>query len=170
MLLFKNSRYSSDGPSRSLLLEAAHGRLRATKSQDDVITVVRDAARGIFGAEGVTFVLREHSMCHYVEEDAMSPLWKGQRFPMTACISGWAMLNGRSAAIADVFADARIPHEVYRKTFVKSLIMAPVGMDTPVAAIGAYWREKRAFSGEDIQTVETLAGYVGQALKRAQAA
>ena len=31
--------------------------------------------------------------CYYADEDAISPLWKGQRFPMSACISGWAMLN-----------------------------------------------------------------------------
>ena len=85
----------------------------------------------MISADGVTFVLRDYSNCHYVEEDAISPLWKGQRFPMTSCISGWAMMNNKTAVIPDIFADDRIPHEVYRKTFVKSLVMAPVGFDTP---------------------------------------
>ena len=26
----------------------------------------------------------------YADEDAIGKLWKGQRFPMSTCISGWA--------------------------------------------------------------------------------
>ncbi len=83
---------------------------------------------------------------------------------MSACISGWSMLNAQTAVITDVFADPRIPHDVYRRTFVKSLIMTPVGMDGPVAAIGAYWQDKRYFSEREIAAVKTMARLVGQAL------
>ena len=38
-------------------------------------------------------------------EDAIEPLWKGQRFPLGQCISGWAMLNKRSVAIEDIYVD-----------------------------------------------------------------
>ena len=70
-------------------------------------------------------------------------MWKGQRFPISACISGWSMLHGQTVAIEDVFTDPRIPHDAYRRTFVKSLIMTPIMAPAPVAAIGAYWRERR---------------------------
>ncbi len=131
---------------------------------------MRASARALCSADGVTFVLREYSFCHYVEEDAIGPLWKGQKFPMTSCISGWAMLNNKTAVVPDIFADPRIPHDVYRKTFVKSLIMAPVGMNTPLAAMGAYWRDQGQFSPREIAAVETLAGYVGAAMTRVQEA
>lgn len=158
---------SPDDP-RWKLLEAAEARLAAVPDQDGIIEIVRGSARAILSADGVTFVLRDSSNCHYVEEDAIGPLWKGQKFPMASCISGWAMMNNKTAVIPDIFQDARIPHDVYRKTFVKSLVMAPVGWDTPLAAIGAYWRDKPVISPREVAAVETLAGMVGQAMRRAR--
>ena len=154
---------SPDDP-RWKLLDAAEDRLEQATSTEAVIEVVRSAARGIFSADGVTFVLRDGELCHYVEEDAIAPLWKGQRFPLTACISGWSMLNTQTAVIEDVFADPRIPHDAYRPTFVKSLIMTPVGDTTPVAAIGAYWQQKRSFSAAEVAAIKTLSLIVGKAL------
>jgi len=74
------------------------------------------------------------------------------------------MAHAQTAVITDVFADPRIPHDVYRRTFVKSLIMTPVGLDGPVAAIGAYWQEKRHFTDREVASVKTMARLVGQAL------
>ena len=156
---------TADQP-RWRLLDAARDRLEMAKTRSEIIEIVRTTARSVCSADGVTFVLREYSHCHYVEEDAISPLWKGQKFPMTSCISGWAMLNNKTAVIPDIFADPRIPHDVYRKTFVKSLIMAPIGMETPLAAMGAYWREQRKFTEREIAAVETLAGHVSRAVTR----
>ena len=154
-----------DDGHRLRLITAAEARLRQADDRDAVIAVVRDAARTIFACDGVTFVLREGDHCHYVEEDAISPLWKGQRFKMSACISGWAMDHCQTAVIEDVFADPRIPHDVYRRTFVKSLVMTPTSGDSPAAAIGAYWAERRSFTDTDIATVKTLGFLVGGALK-----
>ncbi|HEU0161993.1 MAG TPA: GAF domain-containing protein [Rhizomicrobium sp.] len=159
---------SADNP-RWKLLDAARERLMAARSQDAVIAIVRDTARNVTSADGVTFVLRENTHCHYVEEDAIAPLWKGQRFPMTSCISGWAMLNRKTAVIPDIFADDRIPHDVYRKTFVKSLVMTPVGLDTPLAAIGAYWRDKPIISPREVAAVESIAAMVAEAIGRVRA-
>jgi signal transduction histidine kinase len=122
-----------------------------------IIAIVRDTARAISGADGVCFVLRDGECCHYVEEHAIGPLWKGKRFPLTACISGWCMLNDRPAVIPDIYLDPRIPHDAYRPTFVKSLVMVPVRTDQPVAAIGTYWAEIRDFSDEELVLIEGLA-------------
>ena len=146
------------------LLELANEQLEETETRDAVIQVVRATARMVFRADGVCFVLREGDLCHYADEDAIGPLWKGQRFPMSACISGWSMMNGQTVAISDVFADPRIPHDVYRRTFVKSLIMTPVNAPAPIAAIGAYWQEKRHFTDREIAVVKTLAAAVGGVL------
>ena len=162
--------FDSKEDPRWKLLEAARARLATARGQDEIIEIVRGSARSVVSADGVTFVLRDYSHCHYVEEDAISPLWKGQKFPMTSCISGWAMMNNKTAVIPDIFVDDRIPHEVYRKTFVKSLVMAPVGFDTPVAAIGAYWRDKPIITGREVSAVETFAAMVGDAMRRTRAA
>lgn len=145
------------------LLELTRERMDAQLNRDGLIAAVKDTARGICKADGITFVLREGEMCHYVEEDAIGPLWKGQFFPMSVCISGWSMLHGQTAVIEDVFADPRIPQDAYRPTFVRSLIMTPVG-EKNVAAMGAYWKDKRSFSDLDVMTVKTFSAIVGKAL------
>ena len=70
-------------------LVAVIRRLSLARTQDDILDVVRTAARSLVGADGVTLVLREGDKCHYAEEDAIGPLWKGRRFPAGCCISGW---------------------------------------------------------------------------------
>src|SRR5690348_17638952 len=134
---------------RNALITEAQAKLAMADGQAGVIEAVRQHARGICQSDGITFVLREGDMCHYVEEDAIGPLWKGQTFPISVCISGWAMLHGETAVIEDVFADPRIPYDAYLPTFVKSLIMTPVGRRN-VAAIGAYWKTRRRFTDLEI--------------------
>jgi GAF domain-containing protein len=128
--------------------------------------VVRTAARTLTGAKGATFVLREDENCFYADEDAIAPLWKGQRFPMTNCISGWAMLHAETAVVPDIEVDERIPLAAYRPTFVRSLVMAPVGVPEPVAAIGAYWSVPRTPLPDEIAHLEALAAATGRAIER----
>jgi hypothetical protein len=148
---------------RSALVHEAQQRLARASNQAAVIETVRETARGIVKSDGITFILREGDLCHYVEEDAIGPLWKGQKFPLESCISGWAMLNAQTAVITDVFEDPRIPYDAYLPTFVKSLIMTPVG-DKHVAAMGAYWKAKRNFSDMEVLTVKAYSAIVGRAL------
>ncbi len=143
-------------------------RLSSARSLDEIVEIVRISARRIAEADGVTFVLRDGELCHYVAENAISPLWAGQRFPLQACISGWCMLNGRAAAIPDIYADPRIPHGAYRPTFVSSLIMVPVGADKPLAAIGAYWAKQRQPPIKTVSLIETLARSTAVALANVQ--
>lgn len=133
---------------------------RELSACDDLAGVMRvlgRAARKVTGADGVTLVLREGAMCHYADEDAIAPLWKGQRFPMRRCISGWSMLNRQRVAIADIYADPRIPHAAYRPTFVKSLAMVPIGAHDPVGALGAYWEERHEATTAELDALQALA-------------
>jgi two-component sensor histidine kinase len=147
-----------------LLVETIE-HLSLARSVEDVAAVVRSAARRISGADGVCFVLREGAECRYLDEDAIGPLWKGRRFPMSQCISGWAMLNGETAVIADVFADVRIPHDAYAPTFVKSLVMTPVRRADPIAAIGAYWAEVRQPRPSEVVKLAMVARATATALE-----
>jgi K+-sensing histidine kinase KdpD len=130
-----------------------------------IIKIVRHVARELTGADGATFVLREGECCHYVDEDAISPLWKGQRFPLSACISGWAMLNSRSAVIPDIYADPRIPADAYRPTFVKSLAMVPIRSSAPIGAIGNYWAQHHVCTAEELYLLEALANTTAVAME-----
>jgi signal transduction histidine kinase len=133
----------------------------------DVPTVtglVRSAARELTGADGVTVVLREHDMCYYADEEAIAPLWKGRRFPVEHCISGWAMEHATTVVLPDIYVDARIPHDAYRPTFVKSLAMVPVPMPNPIAAIGAYWATHHRATARELELMTALADHTGLAL------
>ncbi len=145
-------------------LLAAAKALAAAQDLPGLMEVVRHAARDLTDADGVTFVLREGDLVHYADEDAISPLWKGQRFPATACISGWAMIHRQTVVIEDIYADDRIPHGAYRPTFVKSLAMVPVRPEDPVAAIGSYWARRHRATQREVELVESLAGLTSVAL------
>jgi len=138
-------------------LVGAVQELSLARSLDAVMRIVRSAARRLTGADGATFVLRDNGMCYYADEDAIAPLWKGQRFPMSICISGWAMLNRKPAIIEDIYQDSRIPIDAYRPTFVKSLVMVPVRSMDPIAAIGNYWAHKHVPTEEEISLLQSLA-------------
>jgi putative two-component system response regulator len=146
------------------LVEAIQ-RLSLTRSVPEIQEVVRTAARRLTGADGATFVLRDADRCHYADEDAISPLWKGRRFPMSICISGWTMLNRRPVAIPDIYADDRIPHDAYRPTFVRSLAMVPIRRLDPVGAIGNYWADHHDPSDREINLLQALADSTAVALE-----
>lgn len=142
--------------------------LSAARSVGQIAAVVRTAARRITGADGVAFILRDGDSCFYLDEDAIGPLWKGRRFPMSACISGWVMLNREVAVVPDIYQDDRIPHDAYRPTFVKSLVMTPVRPKDPIAAIGAYWAQARRPSADEVTKLEIMARATATALDSAQ--
>ncbi|HYG84925.1 MAG TPA: ATP-binding protein [Azospirillum sp.] len=122
-----------------------------------VMASVTETARSLLHVDGVTFILRDRGKCYYADEDAIAPLWRGQRFPMEACISGWCMIHREAVAVEDIYQDPRIPTDAYRPTFVRSLVMAPVRSIDPIAAIGAYWGEQRSFTPDDLERQQAIA-------------
>jgi hypothetical protein len=146
-------------------LVVAIQRLSLARSIADIQEIVRSAARRLTGADGATFVLREGEHCYYADEDAISPLWKGQRFPLSACISGWAMLNRQPAVIEDIYSDERIPHDAYRPTFVQSLAMVPIRTLAPVGAIGNYWARRHQPSAQEVELLQALADSTAVAME-----
>lgn len=139
--------------------------LAGARSLDAVVGVLRAFARRVVGADGIAIVLPEGDRCRYVAEDAMEPLWEGQYFPASVCVSGWAMRRRETAIIADVFEDPRVPLDAYRTTFVRSMVMVPIGHVEPIAAIGAYWSEGGQPSESEVALLEALARAASVALE-----
>jgi hypothetical protein len=122
-------------------------------------------ARRLTGADGATFVLRDDDRCFYADEDAIAPLWKGQHFPMSTCVSGWVMRNRRSVSIPDIYADTRISTDPYRPTFVRSLAMVPIRQLEPVGAIGNYWASYHQPADREMNLLQALADSTAVALE-----
>ncbi len=142
--------------------------LSLARDLDAITAIVRRTARELTGADGATFVLREGNLCHYVDEDAIGPLWKGRCFPADTCISGWAMINRQAVAIDDIYADERIPVDVYRPTFVNSLVMVPIRTVDPIGAIGNYWAAAHSASRDEVGQLQALADATAVAMERVQ--
>ena len=142
-------------------------RLSLARDLASIMEIVRHEARSLVNADGASFVLKDGDLCFYAEEHAVGPLWKGQRFPLETCISGWTMLNHQAAAIEDIYLDARIPHDSYRSTFVKSLVMTPIRTVAPVGAIGVYWAKRHRATAEEIELLQALADSTSIAIEAA---
>lgn len=139
------------------ILLTAIQRLSLSRDIDTVMDIVKTAARRIANSDGVTFVLRDGDLCYYVDEDAISPLWKGQKFPMEICISGWVMIHREVVVIEDIYVDDRIPADAYRPTFVKSLAMVPIRKKNPLGSVGIYWARNYKATSEEINLIQSLA-------------
>ncbi|MEE9935466.1 MAG: PAS domain S-box protein [Deltaproteobacteria bacterium] len=144
-------------------------RLSSTQSLEEIAEAVRTGARRLVGADGATFILRDNGECLYMDEDAITPLWKGRRFPLAHCISGWAMLHRETVIIEDIFQDDRIPHDLYEKTFVKSVTIVPVRFADPYGAIGLYWGRKTRPGDDELLLIRTLANATSIAMENVRA-
>lgn len=141
--------------------------LSHARALNEIMAIVRRAARELTGADGATFVLREGEQCYYADEDAIGPLWKGQRFPMDSCISGWAMKHRQPAVVEDIFTDLRIPVSAYEPTFVRSVVMVPIRSLDPIGAIGNYWKQRRLPDVREVRLLQALADTTAVALENA---
>ena len=142
--------------------------LSLARSLPEIQRIVRTASRELTGSDGASFVLRDDDMCYYADEDAIAPLWKGSRFPMDICVSGWAMLNREAAVIPDIYQDERVPVEAYQPTFVKSLVMVPIRKLDPIGAIGSYWAQQRQPTEQDVALLQALADSTSIAMENVQ--
>lgn len=157
----------TSGAGLNALLQTAE-RLVTACSIEQVVAVLRDVARSLVGAEGIAVVLRDGDQCCYVAEDAVSPLWTGQSFPSASCVSGWAMRHNETVVIEDVLLDERVPQEAYARTFVRSLVLVPIGRPTASAALGAYWAEPKQHAAEVIEKLQSLGRLATLALENAR--
>jgi diguanylate cyclase (GGDEF)-like protein len=142
--------------------------LSLVRDLNGLMEIVRRAARKLTNADGATFILREGDNCFYADEDAIGPLWKGKRFPMEICASGWVMTHGEPLAIKDVDSDERIPKEAYQPTFVRSMLMVPIRAANPVGAIGNYWAHPYEPLQKQIKILQALADTTAVALENVQ--
>lgn len=142
--------------------------LSLARSLERVMEIVRHAARELTASDGACFVLKDNESCYYADEEAIAPLWKGQRFPLDACISGWTMRHRVPAVIANVSRDERIPWLDYEPTFVQSLVVVPIRTLDPIGAIGTYWAAQRQPLPQDIKILQALADTTAVAIENVQ--
>jgi putative two-component system response regulator len=129
-----------------------------------VTEVIRGAVRELTDADGACFILREGELVYYADEDAIAPLWKGRRFPLGECVSGWSILRREPAVVEDALCDPRVSRRLYEKTFVRGLAIMPIRFEDPVGALGAYWARPHRATPAELDALRGLADVAGLAL------
>lgn len=164
-----------DRTRRSLGLMAGYEYLTAIVAElahahdlSDILQIVRRATRELCGADGSTFVLRDGDACLYADEEAVDPLWLGQRVPMSACLSGWAITHRQPAVVRDVRLDVRVRAADYQGTFVRGAVVVPIRAVDPMGAIGAYWAEPRDPYPQEVRLLQALADSTAVAIENAR--
>ncbi|PAW79100.1 MAG: hypothetical protein B9S32_03855 [Verrucomicrobia bacterium Tous-C9LFEB] len=143
-------------------------QLSHVRTMAQVMEIVRHAARRLTGADGATFVLLEGDLCYYADEDAIQPLWKGQRFPTSNCIIGHVAVARKPILIEDIYKDPRVPIEFYKPTFVKSMAVVPIRSDSPIGGIGNYWAKQHRPTEHEIELLQALANTTSLAIENVQ--
>ncbi len=146
-----------------ILIESVK-QLAAAQTIENVQQIVTDAGRKLVNSDGSAIVFQDGGECYYAFENTNEPLWQGRRFAAEECISGWVMTNQEPAIIEDVYQDPRIPLEIYKPTYVKSLVMVPVtGMEV-IVAVGNYFKNRYLPTDEEVRLLQTLADAAATAI------
>jgi hypothetical protein len=147
-------------------LTIAAVELATAESEEQVTAALLAHARAVSGADGIAIARREEDRVHYLAEDSVAPLWAGQSFPIDTCLSGTAMLQNRTIRVPDIADDLRVPIDVYAPTFIRSLLVLPVGAVRPHLALGAYWGEAGAIDPAAADLLSRLVAKARLALER----
>jgi len=147
------------------VLTHAIAQLAGARDASHVVEIIRATARSMIGCQGIAVIRKEDDLCHYIEEDAIGALWKGQKFPASACVSGWAMAERKTIVIPDIDHEDRVPRELYQDTFVRAIAMTPVRPQDPIGAIGAYWAAPYQPTRMEIEILEALASAAATAIE-----
>lgn len=129
----------------------------------DAVAIVRDVARAIAKADGITIVERIGAETDYLAEDTIEPLWAGLQFPIDKCLAGRAMTEERTVLVSDITQVENIPLNVYLATFIRSLVAVPIGDAPPTHAICAYWKETAPIDDDTLALMEALGRSMGAA-------
>lgn len=146
-----------------ILIESVK-QLAAAQTIENVQQIVTDAGRKLVNSDGSAIVFMDDGECYYAYENTLEPLWQGNRFPAEECISGWVMMNQQPAIIDDVYSDPRIPVEIYKPTYVKSLVMVPVTGIEVIGAIGNYFKNRYLPTETELKLLQTLADAAATAI------
>ncbi len=143
------------------LAEAVAG-IAGVRDLASLAALVCAAARQLTGADGATLALRDGEECHYLDEDAIAPLWKG---PLADCVSGWTIRQAEPLVMEDCRSDGAAqaggrsgaPTKIAPGGFVRGLSLVPVGRHDPLGALGCYWARPYRISAEELGLQQALA-------------
>lgn len=147
------------------VLISAIQELSVARSRAEIHRAIKKAARRVNGADGSTLAVRSGELCVYVEQDGIGPDITGRKVPLGTCISGWAIANRCPAVVDDVRSDGRVGPDGFGPGSATSVVVVPVRVSDPVAAIANYWLGRHPPSDEEVSLLQALADAMSVALE-----
>jgi diguanylate cyclase len=131
-----------------------------------VATQTLDLVRG---ANGVLIGLADSQGVSYVWGAGVSETSVGTRVSMDSSLSGFAIRMGRVVRSDDCETDYRVDRGVARRLSVASAVCVPLTRGREILGVLAVVAgHPRAFDEGDVETLVTLADYVGSAMALAR--
>ncbi|WP_353931975.1 diguanylate cyclase [Okeanomitos corallinicola TIOX110] len=137
-------------------------------SLEEITKIVLLAVRELTHSDGATFAILDNGFSYYVDENAITPVLKGQRFPVNLDISGWVMMNRKTRIIENILNEQQVYIHVYKHNFIESMTVVPICSEKPVGAIGAYWSNHHQGTTEELEILELLAKSTAVAVENLQ--
>ncbi len=123
--------------------------------EESIKIIVSKAVRDLTGADLATCDLFDKYMTQKAFEGTTVPLTV-QPFPLESYIAERIMADPEPLIIDDLQADDRIPDDIYRPVYIKSLIAIPIGRDAPFGAVTAYWSTNYSPESEVVKILNSL--------------
>lgn len=147
------------------LIALAMAGMANAGTRDEVFEVVIAMGRSILRSDGVSIALKSGGACRLFAEDSIAPLWASNAPAIDDCIEGWSMVSDQMVIVPAINADRRVSPDQFSDRFVQSLMIAPVRVREPIAAIGAYWATKHIPTSTEIDLLSALAAAASAALE-----
>lgn len=143
--------------------------IAAEASLDRVMAVVCGEARTLTGATAAVVELAEGDEMVYRAATGTAAAFIGLRIPRAGSLSGLCVQEGRALRCDDALTDERVDREACRKVGVRAMVVVPLrDAHGAVGALKVCSPFPGAFTEAERQVLELLAGFVSQAILRAQ--
>jgi len=143
--------------------------IAAESSLERVMAVVCAEARALTGATAAVVELAEGDDMVYRAATGTAAPFVGLRIARAGSLSGLCVHEGRALRSDDTAADARVDREACRKVGVRSMVVVPLrDARRPVGAVKVCAPDPGAFTDMESEILEVLAGFVSQAIVRAE--
>ncbi|MCW3787459.1 PAS domain S-box protein [Plebeiibacterium sediminum] len=147
-----------------ILINALQEIIRA-KNNIDLQNIILNTARKLSNSDVVNYVVTENNFCNYIAENSNERILRGKKFPLDSSICGWSILKKTIIVIDDISQDNTVKQNEYKNTSLKSLIILPIGLDLPKAAIAICWKEKNIATSINLNLLQILTESAFNALK-----
>lgn len=135
---------------------------------DAVMTLIVDRVQQLTQADGSVIEMVEGDELVYRAANGTAASYVGLRLKLTTSLSGRCIETGEILYCNDTETDPRVDLAVCRRIGIRSMVVVPLFQQAgTIGALKAFSAVPNAFTGQNIQTLQLLAGFLSNTLRLA---